>query len=206
MSVAAGGLVLSPPVSIAQALTRTPPQVTGPFYPDMKPLDQDADLTVIEGRTARAAGQVLHIMGRLLDRNARPIVDAHIEIWQANTHGRYSHPRDRNPAPLDPNFQGYTSLMTDSEGRYRFKTIKPGAYPQSAEIMRPPHIHFEIASKRDHLVTQMYFPDEPLNENDIFLRRAGADAKRLIVSLRAPTPEMEPDSKLGVWDIVLGEG
>ncbi len=100
-------------------------------------------------------------MGRVLNAGGEPVSGARIEIWQANAHGRYAHPADDNPAPLDPNFQGYAKLLTDADGRYRFKTIKPSAYPAGA-FMRPAHIHFDVTGKLDRLVTQMYFPDDPL--------------------------------------------
>src|SRR5712675_3509890 len=122
---------------------RTPEQILGPFYP-LKPLDQNADLTRVSGRPGRAEGQVLIVTGRVLNLNGEPVRNAKIEIWQANAHGRYTHPSDTNPAPLDPNFEGFAMQATDAEGRYRFKTIKPGAYPATANWMRPPHLHFEV--------------------------------------------------------------
>jgi len=110
----------------AEKLFRTPGQILGPFYP-LKELPQTSDLTRVPGRAGRATGQVLNVMGRVLNLAGEPVRNAKIEIWQANTYGRYSHPSDTNPAPLDPNFDGSAVLATDSEGRYRFKTIKPAA-------------------------------------------------------------------------------
>ena len=191
--------------AIAQALRRTPAQVLGPFYPVIKPLDQNADLTTIAGKTGRAAGQVLHVMGRVINRQGQPIKGARLEIWQANAQGRYAHPNDANPAPLDPNFQGYAALVTDAEGRYRFKTIKPGAYGDSG-AMRAPHIHFDLKGGVNRLVTQMYFAGESLNETDRLLQTAGANRERLIVQLLPPSEGLEPDSLLATWDIVLDEG
>src|SRR6266478_10193196 len=123
------------------ALRRTPEQILGPFYP-LKPLDQNADLTRVAGRPGRAEGQVLTVMGRVLNLKGEPVRNAKVELWQANTYGRYTHPSDPNPAPLDPNFEGTAVLTTDTEGRYRFKTIKPASYPAGADRMRPAHIHF----------------------------------------------------------------
>ena len=100
-------------------------------------------------------------MGRFLNMKGEPIPGARVEIWQANTYGRYTHPGDTNPAPLDPNFEGYGVQITDAEGRYRFKTIKPGAYPAAQGWTRPPHIHFKVETKTNWLVTQMYFYGEP---------------------------------------------
>lgn len=205
MSIALGGLALPGAASsvLAQALKLTPGQVMGPFYPVFRPLDEDADLTVISGQAGRAKGQVIHLMGRVLNLQGDPVPDARIELWQANTHGRYDHPSDTHEAPLDPNFQGFGVQHTDAEGRYRFKTIKPGPYPVSSDWMRTPHIHFDIMSKTNRLVTQMYFVDEPLNDKDHIVQDT-PNKESLIVELRPPTEEFEPDSRIAVWNIVLG--
>ena len=208
MSLAVGGLAFSGAASLvlAQALKRTPGEILGPFYPVLKPLDQDADLTIISGKSERAQGQVLHLMGRVLNLKGESVAGARVEIWQANTHGRYDHPSDRNPAPLDPNFQGFAVQFTDAEGRYRFKTIKPGAYPATPDWMRPPHVHFEVMGKSNRLVTQMYFPGEPLNEKDLLLQGLRSNKEGAIAKLLPPTKEVEPDSLIAVWDIVLDKG
>ena len=206
--VAVGSVVMSGGVSTvcAQAFRRTPDQILGPFYPVRKPLDQDADLTTIAGKPGRAEGQVLHVMGRVVNVAGHPVHGARVEIWQANTHGRYTHPSDTNPAPLDPHFEGFAVLTTDAEGRYRMKTIKPGAYPAGPDRMRPPHIHVEVTGQSNRLVTQLYFAGEPLNDTDPFLQGVGPNKERLIVSLGPPTPELEPDARVAVWDIVLEKG
>ena len=208
MSLVVGGLAFTgaPSSVLAQALKRTPGEILGPFYPVLKPLDQDADLTIISGKSARAQGQVLQLTGRVLNLKGEPVPGARVEIWQANTHGRYDHPSDRNPAPLDPNFEGFAVQFTDAEGRYRFKTIKPGAYPATSDWMRPPHVHFEVLGKSNRLVTQMYFPGEPLNEKDLLLQGLRANKEGAIAKLLAPTKEVEPDSLIAVWDIVLDKG
>jgi protocatechuate 3,4-dioxygenase beta subunit len=208
MAVVVGGLALSGGIRavLAQALRRTPGQILGPFYPVAKPPYQGPDLTTIPGKPGRAAGQVIHVMGRVVNLEGQPVPGARMEIWQANTHGRYTHPSDTNPAPLDPNFEGFAVLTTDAEGRYRFKTIKPGAYPAGPDLIRPPHIHFEVTGQINRLVTQLYFAGEPLNDKDPFLQSAGASKEGLIVPLRPPTQEFEPDALLAVWDIVLDKG
>lgn len=210
MSTAVGGIVFSGTASsvLAQALAlkRTPSEIMGPFYPVLKPLDQDADLTMISGKSVRARGQVLHLTGRVLNLKGEPVPGVRVEIWQANTHGRYAHPSDSNPAPLDPNFQGSAVQYTDAQGRYRFKTIKPGAYPVTRDRTRPPHIHFEVTGKVNLLVTQMYFPGEPLNEKDFLLQGLRANREGAIAKLLAPTKDIEPDSLFAVWDIVLDKG
>jgi len=208
MAVAAGSWAISGGVSVvfAQALRRTPDQILGPFYPVVKPLHQGADLTTIPGKPGRAAGQVIHVMGRVVNAQGQPVQGARVEIWQANTHGRYTHPSDTNPAPLDPNFEGFAVLTTDAQGRYRIKTVKPAGYPAGPDRMRPPHIHFDVTGKSNRLVTQMYFAGEPLNDKDPFLQGAGANKERLIVRLGPPTQGFEPDSLVAVWDIVLDKG
>jgi protocatechuate 3,4-dioxygenase beta subunit len=209
MAVAAGGVAVAGGVSTAwaQALRRTPDQILGPFYPVVKPVYQGTDLTILPGKPGRAAGQVIHLMGRVVNPQGQPVAGARMEIWQANARGRYTHPGDTNPAPLDPNFEGFAVATTDAEGRYRIKTIKPGAYPAGPDArMRPPHIHFDVTGKSNRLVTQMYFAGEPLNDNDHFLQGAGPGKDRLIVPLRPPTEGLEPESLVGVWDIVLDRG
>ena len=190
----------------SQTQRRTPSQVLGPFYPVEKPVDQDADLTVIAGKTGRAAGQVIEVTGRVLNGEGNPIAGARIEIWQANAQGRYAHPSDRNPAPVDPNFEGFALLKTDAEGRYRFKTIKPAAYPEDTGAMRAPHIHFDVLGHKNRLVTQMFFAGESLNDTDRFLQTAGANRNRLIVPLARVPAQTDAAPLAGVWDIVLDRG
>ena len=192
--------------AIAQtAERRTPEQILGPFYP-LKSLGQNADLTRVSGRPGRAEGLVLNVMGRVLNLKGEPVRNATVEIWQANAHGRYTHPSDTNPAPLDPNFEGSAILTADSDGRYRFKTIKPAGYPAGPNRMRPAHIHFQVSGRQDRLVTQMYFEGDPYNETDRFLQTALEQRNLLVTKLLPPPPEMEPESKLVVFDIVLYVG
>jgi protocatechuate 3,4-dioxygenase, beta subunit len=115
--LAGSGVVFSPKRAAAEAaLQRTPDQILGPFYP-LSDLASTSDLTRVSGRSGRAEGQVLNVMGRVLNLAGEPVRNAKIEVWQANTYGRYTHPSDPNPAPLDPNFEGSAVLTTDSEGR-----------------------------------------------------------------------------------------
>jgi protocatechuate 3,4-dioxygenase, beta subunit len=193
--------------AMAQAIRRTPSQILGPFYPMDKPLDQDADLTTIAGRIGRAAGQVIEISGRVINRRGEPVAGVRIEIWQANTHGRYVHPSDRNAAPLDPNFEGYARLTTDSDGRYRFRSIKPGAYPEDSGTLRAPHIHFDVQGRSNRLVTQMYFAGESLNDTDRIIQTAApANRHRLIVEFARPVSSPDDATLAGSWDIALDEG
>jgi protocatechuate 3,4-dioxygenase beta subunit len=198
--------VASARFAIAQtAEQRTPEQILGPFYP-LKTLGQNADLTKVPGRPGRAEGLVLNVMGRVLNLKGEPVRNAQVEIWQANTHGRYTHPSDHNTAPLDPNFEGSAILTADHDGRYRFKTIKPAAYPAGPNRMRPAHIHFQVSGRQDRLVTQMYFGGDPYLEADRFFQTALEQKDLLIAKLLQPTSEMEPESKLVVFDIVLYAG
>jgi protocatechuate 3,4-dioxygenase, beta subunit len=185
----------------AASLPRTASQTLGPFYPLSPPAETDADLTRVEGRSGRAQGQVIQVEGRVLNAAGSALPGVAIEIWQANARGRYAHPYDDNDAPLDPNFQGFARLLTDSQGRYRFTTIKPSGYP-AGSMMRPPHIHFSITGRHDRLVTQMYFAGEPLNERDPLLARAKA-TETLIATLQPPAAG---DVLLANWDIVLDRG
>jgi protocatechuate 3,4-dioxygenase beta subunit len=205
-----GAMSAFSPVKLALAqstLPRTPDQILGPFYPVAKMPDTVGDLTRLPGRTGRAAGQVLNVMGRVLNIKGEPVRGATLEVWQANTYGRYTHPADTNPAALDPNFEGFALLKTDAEGRYKFKTIKPGPYPVGPNIIRPPHIHLRLIGQDDELVTQMYFDGEPLNEQDRFLQSTLPERRALLVAkLLPPAPEFEPDSRLVVFDIVTLRG
>ena len=196
----AGVAAMQSAARAADALRATPANSLGPFYPAQKPADSDADLTLVAGRAQRAAGTVLYTSGRVLDVTGRPIAGAQIEVWQANAFGRYHHPRDSDSSgALDPNFQGYGRLVTDAEGRYRIKTIKPPPYSG-----RTPHLHFNVASERARLTTQMFFDGDPGNERDFLFRNLAVDDQRASTGRFADRgPGMEPDAVVTVWDIVL---
>ena len=206
--LAGSAVVLSPrPAGAQGVLQRTPDQILGPFYP-LSELPQTSDLTRVAGRPGRAEGQVLNVVGRVLNLAGEPVRSAKVEVWQANAHGRYAHPSDTNPAPLDPSFEGSAVLTTDAEGRYSFKTIKPAAYPAGPNRMRPAHIHFQVTGRQDKIVTQMYFEGDPYNAADPFLNSVGG-AERIQLLVRKPldpSTELEPKSKMVVFDIVLYQG
>ena len=177
-SIAAAATVAAAPLLAGT----TPAQGEGPFFPVQDQADKDADLTRVAGRSAQAQGEVVVVEGRVLDEGGQPIENALIDVWQANARGRYAHEGDPNPAPLDPNFQGWAKLTTDAEGRYRFRTIKPGAYPATEEWSRPPHIHFKVARRGYHeLTTQMYFAGDPLNDVDRLLQALSPAEQRMLV-------------------------
>ena len=167
---------------ISSAAEPTPSETEGPFYPLLAQKDRDFDLTHIQGRQGVAKGKVIEIVGQVLDTSGKPIEDAIVDLWQANAAGRYRHHRDRNRAPLDPNFQGWAIVQSGREGRFRFKTIFPGSYPASAEWLRPPHIQFKVSKPGfKMLTTQMYFPAHPLNNKDLLLmNKSDEEAARMI--------------------------
>ena len=178
--------------------------ITGPFYPQLKPRDADTDMTLIRGHRERAAGQVVQLSGRIMNKRGEPIRDARIEIWQANTNGRYTHPSDPNTkAALDPNFEGYAQLRTDRDGRYAITTIKPGPYPTARGDMRAPHIHFEIQGSVDRKVTQLFFPDEPLNAHDRHLNSVRRP-ETIIANVSASSSG--GSVLIAAWDVVLTTG
>ena len=145
---------------------------TGPTAADLFPI-APLDLSRLAADAPRATGQLIEISGRITDEDGSPMAGAMIEIWQANSAGKYIHDADRHPAPIDPNFTGEGRLMTDAEGHFHFFSIKPGSYPvlESGWWWRPPHIHFSILGRSwmDRFVTQIFFPGEPLNETDLLL-------------------------------------
>ena len=212
MAAAASGIVIcgDGPAVIAQqtpSVVFTPSVILGPFYPQVKPVEHDRDLTIVSGRKQRANGTLIYLMGQIRNLKGEPVAGAQVTVWQANTHGRYRHKSDPNPAPLDPNFQGFATQITDDQGRYRLKTIKPGAYPAPVVGMRAPHIHFEIGAKFDRLITQMFFPEEPLNGQDAFYQFLKAPQRGAVLAKPAALPAgSEPDALAFSWDVVLISG
>lgn len=195
--------------SFARAFARqcllTPAQTPGPFYPGEDKYQPGFDLTSIPGHAARAAGQVIYVRGKVLDKNCQPVEGVTVEIWQACASGRYNNPKDTHDAPLDPNFRYWSEVFTDASGEYAFKTIKPGSYPAGPNWTRPPHIHFKIAKLgyRD-LITQMYFQGEALNEKDFILQEVpAAERNRVVIEFRPSPSDLEPGSLTGIFDIAL---
>jgi protocatechuate 3,4-dioxygenase beta subunit len=185
----------------------TPRQTEGPFYPIHEQADKDVDLTRIDGQSQSAQGEVVRIQGRVLDTQGNSLHNVFVEIWQANTWGRYRHKRDPNTAPIDPNFQGWGQTNTDADGRYGFKTILPGAYPAGPGWTRPPHIHFKVAGQGfDALTTQMYFPGQKLNEEDLILQNLPAAQRDMVIAKRQagnPDSNDQADAPVFIFDIVL---
>ena len=167
---------------IAKPSNLTPTNPEGPFYPTHQQADKDTDLTLISGNAERAQGKVIRVTGQVLDEKGNPVEGALVDIWQANTFGRYHHEDDTSTAPEDPNFQGWGMVKTDADGRYSFTTIKPGAYKVDGNWRRPPHIHYKVSRRGYHeLTTQMYFAGESLNETDRLLRNVAEEDRDLLV-------------------------
>jgi len=200
---------LTAPLLGAQAAAQTKLKPTGqetlgPFYPVRAPTSHDTDLTHYPGhKGGRALGQVIQLTGRVLDTSGRPLPKAEVKVWQANAAGRYTNPVDSNPAPLDPNFLGVVSFGVDSNGNYRLRTVKPGAYPEPSGTMRTPHVHFDVVNADYRLITQMYFPGEALNGKDILLSTLAARRRDPSLSICKPATTSEPGVLAFTFDIVL---
>lgn len=190
-------LAQTPPRGVAPGLTRrgTPQLTIGPFYPVIRPLEEDADLTTVQGR--RAQGQIIDIAGRVTREDGTPVPNAILDIWQVNAAGRYFHANDPSGAPLDPGFQGAALIRADAEGRYRFRTVKPAPYAD-----RAPHIHFDVKGKNRRLITQMFLPGEALNTDDNLYKGLGTAALRSKVTAIAQ-PKSGDAPPLYLWDIAL---
>lgn len=170
------GILLCGP-ALAGRLVPTPDQTAGPFYPLEPPLEEDNDLTRVRGRPGVAKGRIVDLEGRILDPDGRPIQGARVEIWQCDANGRYHHPHDQG-GPLDPNFQGFGHDLTDQQGRYRFRTIRPVPYPG-----RTPHIHYAVfVPGQRPFTTQLYVEGEPRNEGDFLFRGLPAERRALVLA------------------------
>jgi protocatechuate 3,4-dioxygenase, beta subunit len=159
-------------------------ELTGPVYGHESVQPGDADLT--KQQKGEPLGERIIVHGRVLDEDGKPVANTLVEVWQANAAGRYVHAVDQHPAPLDPNFTGAGRTVTDSDGRYQFVTVKPGAYPwgNHDNAWRPAHIHFSLFghSFLSRLVTQMYFPGDPLIPYDPIYRSIPEEARERLMS------------------------
>ena len=178
----------------------------GPAFGRVPVRPEDADLTRQHG--GEPLGERIIVTGRVLDSDGRPVRGTLVEVWQANAAGRYVDPGDDHPAPLDPNFTGAGRCLTDGDGRYRFVTVKPGAYPwrNHPNAWRPAHIHFSVFGPElgSRLVTQMYFPGDPLMPFDPILKSIADPRGRERLVARFDLDTTQPEWALGYqWDIVL---
>jgi protocatechuate 3,4-dioxygenase beta subunit len=187
-------------------LPHTLSERTGPVYGHNAIEESDADLT--RQHTGEPIGERIIVTGKVADDNGRPLRNTLIEVWQANAGGRYFHQIDNHPAPLDPNFTGAGRVLTDENGDYRLVTIKPGAYPwgNHPNAWRPAHIHFSLVGPSfvSRLVTQMYFPGDPLFPFDPILQSIRDEKARQRLISRFDLQTTKPDWALGYrFDIVL---
>jgi protocatechuate 3,4-dioxygenase beta subunit len=186
--------------AFAEALTSTPRQTEGPFYPNKLPLDTDNDLIIVNDAITPAIGDVTHLSGRILDLSGKPLRNVVVEIWQVDGNGRYLHTADSN-AKRDANFQGFGRFLTDSSGEYYFRTVKPVPYPG-----RTPHIHFKLKQKgAEEFVTQCYIKGHPQNERDgIFRNIRDAKLQESVSVDFAPLKESKIGELAARFDIVVG--
>lgn len=199
-SIAALPFLYAPGV-FAESLTLTPRQTEGPFYPDQFPLDTDNDLIIINDSITPAVGTVAYLSGKVTNLNGSPIRNALVEIWQVDNNGVYLHSKGGSRKKLDSNFQGYGKFLTDTKGRYSFRTLRPSPYSG-----RTPHIHMAVSIKGQRkLTTQCYVKGEPRNEMDFILKKI-KDAKArdsLIVPFK-PINDSKIAEVSARFDIVLG--
>lgn len=204
---ACAGLSLIPfshSATLAELLSLTPKATEGPFYPDKLPLDTDNDLLILNNSLTEAVGEVSHLSGRVLTQNGSPLANATVEIWQVDSQGIYLHSKEPKVKNIDTNFQSYGRFLTNNNGEYYFRTIKPVKYKTG--IFRTPHIHFKVSRKGKHiLTTQMYIKGEALNLKD-----------RIYNSIKDPkakenvTREFKPFETAGLkqlqvnFDIIVG--
>jgi len=191
-----------PLVTLPEELHR----LDGPVFGESAIEPSDSDLT--RQHDGEPLGERILVHGRVLDESGRPLRGALVEVWQANAAGRYRHAVDSHPAPLDPNFSGAGRVLSDDDGRYSFTTIKPGAYPwrNHPNAWRPAHIHFSLFGRsfEQRLVTQMYFPGDPLFAYDPIFNSVRDPRSRELLVARLDLERTEPEWALAFeWDIVL---
>jgi protocatechuate 3,4-dioxygenase beta subunit len=191
-----------PPVVLPERFRDLESPVYG--HEDLGPLDND----LTRQHAGDPQGERILVTGRVLEEDGRPVRNALVEVWQANAAGRYRHEVDQHPAPLDPNFSGAGRTLTDGDGRYRFVTVKPGAYPwkNHPNAWRPAHIHFSLFGRAfsQRLVTQMYFPGDPLFAFDPIFQSVRDEEARARLVAQFDLELTQPEWALGYrFDIVL---
>jgi protocatechuate 3,4-dioxygenase beta subunit len=197
-----GATLLATSRAFAAELLATPSQTEGPFYPVAFPADSDMDLVQVRGQAARAMGTVLYLQGRVLDAGGNPLNGATVEIWQCDARGLYDHPQQPGRERRDSAFQGYGRVVTDVQSIYRFRTLKPVAYPG-----RTPHIHLKVATADGRrLTSQFYLAGDPMNASDFVYRSIARDPRRRErVEMRLePAPGIEAGALVTAMDIVIG--
>jgi len=190
----------------AVALEPAAAELSGPHFERTLLYPNHDDMTRQTG--GMPLGERIIVTGRVLDENGDPLPDTLIELWQCNASGRYHHEMDQHDAPLDPNFRGFGRVMTDANGRYRFTTVKPGAYPwrNHPNAWRPAHIHYSVFGKTmlERLITQMYFPGDPLLGYDPIFNSVPTDRARERMIAHFDLETTQPEFALGYhFDVVL---
>lgn len=178
-ALAGSAALFTAPGAFAEALTLTPKDAEGPFYPDILPLDTDNDLLILNNEITPAVGEVTHLGGVVMDAKSQPVRNALVEIWQVDNQGIYLHTKARDTEKRDKNFQSYGRFLTDSRGRYYFRTIKPPSYPG-----RTPHIHVAVSYQNKRvLTTQLYIKGEQQNATDFLYKRIGDPALQKLITV-----------------------
>ena len=199
-SAVATSLFLSSPGLFAEALTITPRQTEGPFYPDKLPLDTDNDLILINEGITPAIGAITHLSGSVKTVSGSPVRNAVVEIWQADADGNYIHSGSRGGGNRDANFQGYGRFLTSSTGEYYFRCLKPTPYGS-----RTPHIHVVVSVKGQRvLTTQCYIEGHEMNAGDGILKRTPANLHELLMVNFAPIPGTDTGELAARFDLVIG--
>lgn len=187
-TMAAGVGLAVPTIAFGRQCDKSPGQGEGPFYMNTwdrnKPVPHHNDLTWVNDPSKKAEGEVIYVAGLATDLDCKPLKGVMVEIWQACRSGRYGHMADPNPAWLDPNFRYFGEFITDENGMYSFKTIKPGPYPVSSSWTRPAHVHFKVSAglRAEMLTTQMYFAGDPHLGSDRLVNMVSKpEQKQLII-------------------------
>ena len=200
LGIGLGASAFLTPGLFADVLTNsTPRQTEGPFYPDEMPLDTDNDLLVIGDSITPAVGEVSHLSGTVKNTKGELVKNALVEIWQVGAKGVYLHTKDDRPG-RDENFQGYGRFLTDSKGRYYFRTVKPVTYPG-----RAPHIHVAVTLNNKRMLTsQCYVKGDERNDKDFIYKRLSKVGQKLTTVDFAPIKESKANELNAVWDIIIG--
>lgn len=181
----------------------TPPQFHGPFYPAALPRDTDNDLVLINDTESYAAGPIVHLTGRVLDLDGKPIANALVELWQTDANGVYLHHDSPNRSDYDRNFQGFGRVLTGPNGEYYFRTVRPVTHIEKRS-RRAPHFHLGVfVEDRSSLFTQVYFEDEPYNERDPILNSVRSPEQRALLVAPLVTTGPEQEEYTVRFDVVM---
>lgn len=181
----------------------TPPQFQGPFYPTALPRDTDNDLVVINESDTAASGEIVHLTGRVLDLDGKPVCNALVELWQTDAEGIYLHHDSPNRSDYDRNFQGFGRVLTGPSGEYYFRTIKPKTHLEN-RMRRAPHFHLGVyVAERGALFTQVYLADSVLNERDHILNSVSNPEQREMLVRPLAAVEGRPGHSMVTFDIVM---